>query len=165
MRQDLDTLKTEILEYLEAEGFVVFYGLPRLMESVPVVYWDASRRPDFQSFLNTARAIGAKLITFHDREFSAGAVDEAVDRLDECDLEPEDRLALERRLREMRIYQGFTCGIELSFDHQGRAYIFDLRTDWYAEFLDTLDDIDSYLPAEGDNEDHEGPISGYFSRN
>ena len=77
---------------------------------------------------------------------------------------PDDRRAIERRLREMRIYQGFTCGIELSFDREGRTYVYDLHTEWFGDFLDTLDEIDSYMPSEGE-EDEEGPIGGYFSRN
>jgi len=164
MKQNLDTLKTEILEYAASHGFVLFHGMSRATETSPVVYWDAGRYPDFRDFLVTAQAAGAKLVTFHYREFIAAAVDDALDRLDDCDMAPEDRLPLERRLRDMRIYQGFTCAIELSFDHQGRVYLYDLHTDWYADFLDTVDEIDCYLPGDEGEED-EGPIGGYFSRN
>ena len=164
MKQNLDTLKSEILEYLEGEGFVVFHGLSHAGEHGPSVYWDVNRYPDFRLFLNAARGAGAKLINFGHREFSEEAVDEAVDRLEECDVPPDDRRPIERRLREMRMYQGFTCGIELSFDREGRTYVYDLHTEWFAEFLDTLDEIDSYMPSEGE-EDEEGPIGGYFSRN
>ena len=64
----------------------------------------------------------------------------------------------------MRAYDGFTCAIELSFDFEGRAYIFDLRTEWYEEFNDMLDDIEAAIPDE-DEDDDEGPIGGYFSKN
>jgi hypothetical protein len=42
--------------------------------------------------------------------------------------------------------------------------MFDLHTDWYGEFLDTVDEIDGSAPEEGE-EDDEGPIGGYYSRN
>jgi hypothetical protein len=38
-----------------------------------------------------------------------------------------------------------------------------LRTDWYEEFLDILDQIDEAFAA-GTEEDG-GPMGGYFSRN
>jgi len=164
MKQNLDTLKTEIMDEAASRGFVLFHGLSRATETAPVVYWDAGRYPDFRDFLAAAQAVGVKLVTFHYREFSAAAIDDALDRLEDCEMTPEDRLPLERRLRDMRIYEGFTCAIELSFDHQGRVYLFDLQTDWYADFLDTADEIDCYLPM-GEDEEDEGPVGGYYSRN
>ena len=69
------------------------------------------------------------------------------------------------RLRELRAYDGFTCAIELSFDENGRVFMFELRTDWYEEFSDLLDEIDSAIPHAEDDEPDEGPIGGYFSKN
>jgi hypothetical protein len=164
MKQNLDTLVTEILEHLESQGFVVFHGFSRTMDTHPVVYWNIGRHPDFRMFLETARQVGVKMVVFHHREFSPDAIDDALERLEECDLAPEDKLGLESRLGDLRAYQGFTCAVQLSFDYEGRVYVYDLHTDWYLEFLDALDEIDSYVPEEEDEED-EGPIGGYFSRN
>ena len=44
---------------------------------------------------------------------------------------PDERRMTERRLKELRAYDGFTCAIELSFDMGQRAYIFELRTDFW----------------------------------
>jgi hypothetical protein len=164
MKQNLDSLKTEILEELRAQGFVVFNGYSRLTDSVATVYWDTSRHPDFRDYLATAKAAGVKLVTFHHREFSSDPVEDALERLEDYELPPEDKRSLDRRLRDFLPYQGFTCALELSFDHQGRVYMFDLHTDWYGEFLDTVDEIDGSAPEEGE-EDDEGPIGGYYSRN
>jgi hypothetical protein len=163
MRQDLDTLKKEILEYLKAQDFIIFYGFSRHTDAQPVAYWDVHRHPDYQAFLAAAREAGVRLVTFHQREFSNEEVEEALDRLEDCDLSSEDRRRLEHRLHEMEAYSGFTCIIELSFAHDGRLYMYDLHTGWYMEFLDTMDEIDSCFP--GDEEEEEGPIGGYFSRN
>jgi len=36
----------------------------------------------------------------------------------------------------LRAYEGFTCALELSFDLQARVYLFNLRAEWYEEYLD-----------------------------
>jgi hypothetical protein len=163
MKQNLDVLKTEIREYLETRNLVVFHALSRSMDTVPMVFWDTQNHPDYKEFVSVAEAMGAKVIVLHAREFSVEYVENAIERLEDCDLATDDRRPIERRLREMRAYDGFTCAIEVSFDRDGRAYVFDLRTDWFEEFNDMLDDIDAAMP-DAEDED-EGPIGGYFSKN
>lgn len=162
---NLDTLKEEIERYLEEQGFSTFRGFPRMLDSLPLVYWDCDRYPDYKAFLDTAKAVGARLVVYHQHEFNAEQLDNALDRLEECELPRDDYRVMERRLKELRMYQGFTCALELSFDYEGRIYVFDLRTEWYEEFSDMLDDI-HMLGAGSDEEDEdEGPMSGYFSKN
>src|SRR4051812_47181586 len=129
MKLNLDILKTEIQEHLEQAGFVIYFGYSRILDDLPMVMWDSGRYPDFKMFLKSAEAAGVKLIILHSREFSSEFVDRAMEQLDEGDFIPEERRSMERRLREMRAYDGFTCMIELSFDLHNRAYIFDLRTE------------------------------------
>jgi hypothetical protein len=50
----------------------------------------------------------------------------------------------------------------LSFDYQGRLYLFGLRTEWYDELSDIVDEIDASLPEPDEGDDDMG---GYFSRN
>jgi hypothetical protein len=164
MKLNLDVLKTEIGETLESRKFAVFHGYSRAMESMPTVFWDTHRYPDYKQFLDTATAAGANLLVLHAREFSSLLVDNSLEQLEDGDFAPEDRRAIERRLRELRAYDGFTCAIELSFDLNNRMYMFELRTEWYEEFSDLLDEIDSAMP-HADDESDEGPIGGYFSKN
>ncbi|HLJ14832.1 MAG TPA: hypothetical protein VKV15_10080 [Bryobacteraceae bacterium] len=163
MRQNLDTLRAEIQEYLEVHQFIVFHGHSRLMDSLPVVYWDLDHYPDYRLFLKAAEATGSRLIVFHQREFSTDLIDNSLEQLHEVELAPAERRTLERRLKGLRVYEGFTCTLELSFDYQNRVYVFDLRTEWYNELNDILDEIDALLPEE--EEDDEGPMGGYFSKN
>ncbi len=164
MKLNLDVLKDDILEQLEAQGFVVFHGFCRNGESRPVAFWDTSRTPDFQPFLASARQAGAKMVVFNHVGFVSGMVEDAMDRLEGCELPAEERRGLERGLREMHSYQGFTCAIEISYDSEGRTYIYELQAEWYSDFLHILDEIDSYLP-EGDEGEEEDSMGGYFSRN
>lgn len=164
MKLDLDALKSEVEEHLAAGDFVVFHGYARMSSNSPLVHWDCDRYPDFRMFLQVASRAGARLIIFHHREFTEDYIEDALERLEEADLSREERRKLEHRLSELRGYVGFTCALELSFDHEGRVYLFSLRTEWYEDLLDVLEEIDASVPDENGEED-EGPMGGYFSRN
>jgi hypothetical protein len=164
MKQNLDALKNEIADYLASRGFAVFYGQARGDEGRGL-YWDAAHYPDFRGFLAVAETLGVKLIVFHHRVFTAAALDGAFEELEEADVPAEERLPLERRLRELRVYQGLTAVIELSFDYDGRTYLYEIESDWYRQFMDTLDEIESYFPEENEEEGGQDSFGGYFSRN
>jgi hypothetical protein len=163
LKPNLDVLKPEIELYLEEMGLAVFYGYSRRLDEGPTIYWDCEQYPDYQLFLQSARAAGAKIIVFHQREFFSDQVDDAIERLNAAELPPQESASFEERLSELRAHEGSVCAIELSFDHQGRVFLFDLRTEWFEEFSDLLDEI-QLLTAEP-NEGDDSPISGYFSRN
>ena len=162
---NLDTLKGEIETYLEEQGFAVFRGFPRMLDTLPLVYWDCERYPDYKAFLDTAKAAAVRLIVYHQHEFSVEQIDNALDRLEEVEMPREEYRVMERRLKELRVYDGFTCALELSFDLQGRIYVFDLRTEWYDELSDLLDDLHMLGAGPDDEEDDDTPMSGYFSKN
>jgi hypothetical protein len=164
MSFNLDELKTEILRYLESQGFVVFHGYSRLADTDSFVAWDVERKPDYRAFLETAKNAGVKLVVYHWREFSRAHVEEAADRLEGCDISVEERRGLEKRLRELRAYEDFTCALELSFDLEARVYLFNLRAEWYEDYLDLLEEIDAALPEDEDEEEDDS-IGGYYSRN
>jgi hypothetical protein len=163
MRPNLDVLRPEIELYLEESGLAVFYGYSRMLESAPAVYWDCDQFPDYRLFVQSARAAGAKLMVFYQREFFSEQIDEVMEKLHACELPPQEARQFEERLNDLRSYEGSVCAIELSFDHEGRVYLFDLRTEWYDEFSEMQDEIQLLVPdADGDDD---SPIGGYFSRN
>lgn len=163
MSLNLDDLKAEVLQYLGAQGFVVFHGYSRLSDTDSFVAWDIDQQPDFHKFLDAAKQAGVKLIVYHHREFTRAHVDDATERLEGCDISAEEQRNMERRLREMRAYEGFTCALELSFDLEARVYLFNLRAEWYEEFLDLLEEIDAAAPDDEDDDDDS--MGGYYSRN
>ena len=163
MKQNLDELKTEVLQHLESQGFVVFHGYSRLSDADSFVAWDVERQPDYRQFLETAKNSGVKLIVYHWREFSRAHVDEAAERLEECDFSVEEQHNLERRLRDLRAYEGFTCALELSFDLKARVYLFNLRAEWYEEYLDLIEELGGGLADDEDEEDD--PLDGFYSSN
>jgi len=161
MKQNLDGLRIEIEQHLEQAGMAVFYSHARAVDSAPTVFWDCQEHPDFREFIQAAKAANVKLIVFHQHEFVSEQVEDAMAQLAECDLPREDQRDFERRLKEMRAYDGFVCEIELSFSHDGSIFVFDLRTEWYRELTLVLGEIEALSGMEDD----EDAMGGYFSKN
>jgi len=162
MKPDLDTLKPEIEKFLEQAGLTLFYGYSRSVETALAIFWDCEAYPDFRRFVETAQSIGTKLMVFHQREFLAEQVEDALERLAGSELSGDEARGFEERINELRVYEGSICAIELSFDHQGRVFLFELRTDWLNELNEMLEEIEVMTPEANDDDT---PMSGYFSRN
>ena len=154
-------------EYLTSRGLAVFHGFPNASGTQPCAYWDSHTHPDYREFVAAAEACGARLLTMFTQEFSADMIDDARECLEEATLEREEHRAFDKQLRELQKYEGFTCSIELSFDHAGRQYVFDVRTDWFEEFNELHEHLEAMLDLEGSDEDqNEPPLGGsYFSKN
>ena len=161
---NLDTLKREILDYLEAGEFAVFHGSPGGLEGLPMVIWDVQKHPDYQMFLDVARKSGAKLVIFAAREFEIAELDELVDQIEDCDLARDEQREYESRLRDLRAYEGVTCSLELAFDYDSRLYVYEVQPDWYEEFLTLEEEISSRFADENDG-DAGDSLGGYFSKN
>lgn len=162
MKQNLDTLKNEIDSYLKQAGFIVFYGFSRSIDDTPEIDWDTAHHPDYKQFLAVAKDLGARLIIMHHRQFNAAVVDRALEELQSTGFEYDDQRHFETRLRELNMYDGFTCVIELSFDYNGTMYMYELRTDWYSELNEILEQLD--IGGDSDLDDDE-TFGGYYSKN
>ena len=164
MDLNLDTLKREILEYLDAASFAVFRSSPGGLEGLPMVLWDAESFPDYQTFLDVAQKCGVRLVLFASREFDADDIDELTAQLDECELSREERRDYESRLLDLRIHAGMTCSLELAFSYDSRLYVYEVQPDWYDDFCSIEDEVMERL--SGDESDAEGDsLGGYFSNN
>jgi len=161
---NLNTLKREILDYLEASGFAVFHSSPGGLEGIPMVVWDTEHYPDYQMFLDVATKTGNKLVLFATRELESADIDELVSQLDDCDLTRDERREYEGRLRDLRAFEGVTCSLELAFDHHSRLYVYEVQPDWYEEFLEIEDEIFSRASDEDELSDNDS-LGGFFSKN
>ena len=164
MKINLDSLKTEIGTHLNDNDFVVFHGFSRSVDEGPEVEWDTFHYPDYKDFVTVAKKLDVKLMVLHHREFSSTIIDRAIDELAGSPLEFQEQRQVEQRLRELAMYDGFTCMVELSFDFEETVYIFELRTEWYNELNVILEELDmqSGIEAEDQGED---PLGGYYSKN
>jgi hypothetical protein len=161
---NLDTLKREILEYLESAGFAVFRGSSGGLEGLPMLLWDSETYPDFQMFLEVAQHCGIKLVIFASQTLESDDLDELVSQLEECELDRDERREYERRLRDLRKYVGVTCSLELAFDYHSRLYVYEMQPDWYDDFL-SIDDELTTRSASEDEDGDDGSLGGYFSNN
>ena len=165
MNSNLDTLKREILERLEAAGVAIFRSNPGGLENMPMVLWDTTRYPDFQMFLEVAMQAGVKLVMFAAAEFQAEDIDEVLEQLEACELTREEQREYESRLRKMRAFEGVTCSLEVAFDYQSRLYVFEVQPDWYDDFLNIEDEIGAHLADAAETGGDESSLGGYFSKN
>jgi hypothetical protein len=165
MKVNLDTLKLEVLSYLQSQGFAVFHGYSRLPDSDSFVSWDTERHPDFREFLEAARQAGVRLIVYHERVFGPEILEEALERLELADISEPERRTVGRRVHEFDPYEGFTCVLELSFDYQGRAYLFHLSAEWYEDFKDLAEEIEAAVEEEPPPPQAGESMGGYYSTN
>ncbi len=162
MTPNLDSLSEEIQQYLESEHFILFRSRTRLLDEGAYIYWDTHKQPDYHRFLDCALQLGVRLVHFHSREFRHEHREEALELLEEVELTREEKRDLQRRIKELAIYEGFLCAIEMTFDFEGRIYVFELETEWFDEWRDILDSLEAsdVEPAEG-----EGGYGGFYSNN
>jgi hypothetical protein len=163
MAVDLETLRADIQAYLDDSGLAVFHGYYDGLDSTAHVSWDTEGHPNFRDFLAAGEKAGVRLFVFHHDAFSLARVDEALDQLEDSDLTREEKRSYESRLRQLQAYDGFTCSVEISFTLDGRVYIYEMHTDWYEALTDIVAELDATFSEEEDEGD--GPIAGYFSKN
>ena len=163
MDLNLDSLKREIPDYLDANGFAIFRTRPGALEGFPLLLWDTDNHPDYQSFLDVARKTGTAVILFATAEFEASDIDELIDQIETLELTREEQRDYENRLRAFRGYEGVTCSLELAFDYNSRLYVYELQPDWYEEFVSVEDELMARLGEE--EEDGDDSLGGYYSRN
>lgn len=167
MPLDLSAMKTEILAQLDQGGFATFYS-DSSRDSLHIIYWDSKRHPEIEKFLQVAKSCGVRLLVFFERTFSQVSIDDTLERLEGCDMSREEKRSYEARLRDLQKFEGFTCELELSFNHEGHTYVYQARTEWFEEFEDIFADVavgETDIFEGEEEEDDEGPITGYFSRN
>jgi len=162
---NLDTLKREILEYLDSSGLAVFHGCPGGLDGQSMILWDTERHPDYQTFLDVAVKSETRVIIFASREFQTADTEDLLAQLDDLELSREEKRDYEKRLRELRVHEGVTCSLELAFDYHARLYVYEMQPDWYDEFLSVEDEIMSLVADREDVDDDDEPLGGYFSKN
>ena len=163
MDLNLDTLKREILDYLESRDLAVFRSTPGTLEDPQMVLWDSEHYPDYRMFLDAGIKTGVKMILFATREFEAGDIEDLLEQLEDLEMDRERQRDYQARLRKLHIYEGVTCSLELGFHTNSNLYVYELQPDWYDEYLVAEDEIASAM-AEGDMDEGDS-LGGYYSKN
>lgn len=162
---DLDTLKQEIVAYLDASPFAVFRSHPGGLEGLPLVCWDCERFPDYRMFLDTAQKMNVQLILLAAREFEQSEIDEELEEVEALELPRDEARELELKLAEYRKYEGQTCALELAFDYNSRMYVYEVHPDWYEEFLELSEEISESVDTGDSEEEGDSGMGGFYSNN
>lgn len=162
MEQNLEKLAADIEQYLHAESYIVYHCMSRMNEKREIVFWDHERQPDVQRFLECAQQVGVRLVHFHERSFDAGQKQLALEILEDADLTRDERRDMQRRIQAMSKYEGKLCAVELSFDFEGRIYMYSVETEWFAEWESILDELEAAGP---ETDEEEGGYGGLYSNN
>jgi hypothetical protein len=163
---NLDALKSSISEHLERSDFAIFHHDPGTLDANLVVTWDSETYPDYQMFLETARKLGVRMILFATREFEESEITDAEEELEESEMTREDRRDYAKSLEGFREHIGSICTIELAFQHETHFYLYELRPDWYEEFVGIADEVMAFGPGVDDDEvDSNGGMGGFYSKN
>jgi hypothetical protein len=162
---NLETLKNEILGYLESSDFAVFRSHTGGLEGLPVITWDTERCPDYRTFLDVARKTGEKLIMFASRELAEDEIDDVVEELAGTEFTREERREFEGRLAKAQKHIGETCELEIAFGHNSQLYVYEARPDWYEDFIDACEEITSVMSLDDDVEESSDGLGGYYSNN
>jgi hypothetical protein len=165
MTLDLESLRAEIQAYVDESGVAVFHGYRQVPENVVQVSWDTEGHPDFREFLSVGQKAGVKLFVFHAENFSLERVDEALEQLGETDLTRDEKRSYETRLKQLHAYDGFTCSVGLSFSLEGCEYAYEAHTDWYEALSDVMVELEAAMNDEEEDEDSDGAMGRFFSRN
>ncbi|MBM3795041.1 MAG: hypothetical protein FJW31_13445 [Acidobacteria bacterium] len=163
MRQDLDNLRKEIDRLLRDGAYVVYHSRSRVDETMMPILWDTERHPDPSEFLDTALSIGVKLVVYHYREMTEQVLEDGFEKLEAAGLPRDRHRELERELKRLKGYVGFTSDIELSFDFDRQTYMYEATAPWYNDFLNVLDELDEIFQMGGEEPPSMG--GGYFSQN
>lgn len=162
---DLDRLRVEMMDYMRHTGLPIFYavGSP---DDDEFIFWDSAGFPDWRQVVDVAREGGARMLVFSSAALSEGDLDQASEKLDDCDMNAEDRITYMKQFEVLRKHIGQTAWLRMAFEHGGRWLAYDRMAPWYETFRTAVEDLDAYLPfLEEEEEEDEDSDHGFFSRN
>ena len=162
---DLDRLRSEMMDYMRDTGLPIFYavGAP---EEDDYIFWDTGAFPDWRQFVDVAKESGARLLVFCSQALTDGELEQAMEKLSECDLNREESGFYLKQFEALRRRIGQTAWVRIGFEHSGRWLAYELSVPWHDEFRSAVDDLEAFLPMAEEEEEEEGDSGrGFFSRN
>jgi hypothetical protein len=152
-----------MLDYIRHVGLPVFHTYSPL-EDEGVMFWDNEAFPDWRQFVDVAKESGARLIVFASQQLDESDLEQAFEKLEECEMNSEERRSYATQFELLRKYVDQTSWIRLAFEHAGQWLACEFVAPWQDEYDSAMDDLDTFLPFQVDEEDEE-PDRGLFSRN
>jgi hypothetical protein len=131
---DLSRLHDEIVTGVTRQGLLVFPGY--ISDELPAVWWQGGSE-DWQEFLRIGKAEGARTVCVSRTVLEEEDLQEVAEWVEER-TGPGSTNGDRARLKEFERYLGYTGEIRLGWVRDGVAYLFQVRTDWYEDFLELM---------------------------
>jgi len=154
MEQDLNTLKDDMIAFIEGHGMKRFHGIVK--DDVSGVLWtspEEDQTDSWKDFVELAKASGVSFVTMHHVALEDEDVDFLVDRLEDSSYLTEEDVEEARWLKN---FVGKVGHIQLGFPCQGVMFVYQSSTEWYETFerLEaTADDFDGILIDDEEQDD------------
>lgn len=147
MRTRSDPLSTTVKDICDLTaklGLVIFYGWAYDEDAIT---WNEEHGGDWNKFIETAKALGAKLIYLNWAQFEEFQVDEALEKvIGEAEESPDsERPEVEKRRLEIEKYRdkvGLTVVIDLAFTSEGVFHTYQSFAPWFVAFEDLTPEED-----------------------
>lgn len=149
MKKSLEETKKEILEYIQSNGFGVFYGSTRVENGV---LWNPSQG-DWKNFVNIAKNEDIKTLIYHESMLSE-ELTELSTTVDEyqIDLDKKEDVQLLKEFRsKLESFEEFSekmAWVHLSWIKEGVQYVLQLTSPWYDEFLEVQEKVQEFLKGK-----------------
>ncbi len=131
-------LKTveDICAYAQDLGLAIFYGFA--VDEEEDIRWNEEHGGDWKKFLDTTKALGAKVLYLNWAPFEEFQVDEALEEVREAvHSSTSEGAEIEQREREIEKYRdkvGLTAVVDLAFALDGVFHIHQIFPQWFLAF-------------------------------
>ena len=146
---DLARLYDEVVTGVTRQGLLVFPGY--ISDDLPAVWWQGGSE-DWQEFLRIGKAEGARTIYISRTVLEEEDLQEVAGWIEER-AGPGSTNGDRARLKEFERYVGNTGEVRLGWIRDGVAFLFQVRTDWYEEFLELMAEAEGEGLDEYDHAD------------
>ncbi|OGB94557.1 MAG: hypothetical protein A2Z31_01300 [candidate division NC10 bacterium RBG_16_65_8] len=135
---DLSGRFDEMVAATERQGLLVFPGY--VAEDLPTVWWQGNP-DDWPDFLGIAKTEGARTLFVGRAILEAEDLQEIAEWVEEKE-GPGPSNGDRARLKTFERYIGLTGEVRLGWIKEGVAFVLQQQTEWYAEFLDLMEEVE-----------------------
>ena len=142
----LEETKKEILDYINSNGFGIFYGSTSVKNGV---LWNPSQG-NWKNFVNIAKNEDIKTLIYHESILSEELIElsTAIDEY-QIDLDKKEDVQLLKELQsKLKSFEEFSekiAWIHLSWIKGEVQYLLQLTSPWYDEFLEVQEEVQAFL--------------------
>ena len=136
LRDDLTSLKDDMVAFIEGHGMLRFPGSIDY-EEVQCVLWKSDGNPDaWKDFVELAKAAGVPFLITDFWRLEKEEIDLLIERLGDVEFASDEDLDDARWLRTYTGKMGF---VQLGFAHQGVMMVYEVSTDWYQRYQSIIE--------------------------